>query len=356
MYVNRNLACCVHLYIFKDSIKSVLSLHGVAPGAVLEDIDVIVPVVSEGTHVAELARDGISLDERVTRNNAWFPTGVALRAMEGSFIQAIELAVLAASGGQRFFSAVHVHFKNPITDLITLSSGQEIFLRESNLVRRGNISIFKVLIVRDSVVFGILNSIVQIDVPAIPQMLSVYKTITIEVLATINEIEMQILREMLQKLVKNLEQGAKNTHYHEFHKYLMVVHLLLLKGECGRKNLPRVASALATSLLRYTKDIRADQAFLDAGNANRRSGANDMAYIFFNRYIDLYDAIEDPENNGISDNQDFEDTDIPSPYEIALPEKNLLSATERDEIRDWVLEVNMDGTEKSLPTRCCEYC
>jgi intraflagellar transport protein 172 len=196
----------------------------------------------------------------------------------------------------------------------------------------------------------------RFGVPAIPQMLSVYKTITIEVLATINEIEMQILREMLQKLVKNLEAGAKNTHYHEFHKYLMVVHLLLLKGECGRKNLPRVASALATSLLRYTKDIRADQAFLDAGNATRKSGANDMAYIFFNRYIDLYDAIEDPENNGISDNQDFEDTDIPSPYEIALPEKNLLSATERDEIRDWVLEVNMDGTEKSLPTRCCEYC
>lgn len=187
-------------------------------------------------------------------------------------------------------------------------------------------------------------------------MLSVYKTITIEVLATTNEIEMQILKQMLQKLVQNLEQGAKNTHYHEFHKYLMVVHLLLLKGECTRKQLPRVAAALATSLLRYSKDIRADQAFLDAGNANRRSGANDMAYIFFNRYIDLYDAIEDPENNGISDNQDFEETDIPSPYEIALPEKNLLSATERDEIRDWVLEVNMDGSEKALPTRTCEYC
>jgi hypothetical protein len=36
-------------------------------------------------------------------------------------------------------------------------------------------------------------------------MLSVYKTITIEVLATTNEIEMQILKQMLQKLVQNLE-------------------------------------------------------------------------------------------------------------------------------------------------------
>jgi hypothetical protein len=36
-------------------------------------------------------------------------------------------------------------------------------------------------------------------------MLPVYKTIAIEVLATVNEVELQTLREMLQKLVKNLE-------------------------------------------------------------------------------------------------------------------------------------------------------
>lgn len=136
----------------------------------------------------------------------------------------------------------------------------------------------------------------------------------------------------------------------------MITHLILLKNETQRKSLNKVSAALCTSLLRYSKDIRADKAFLDAGNANKMINANDYAYIFFNRYIDLYDAIEDPENNGISDNQDFEETDIPSPYEISLPEKNLLSVTERDEIRDWVLETNMDGSEKSLPTRTCEHC
>lgn len=136
----------------------------------------------------------------------------------------------------------------------------------------------------------------------------------------------------------------------------MVTHLLLLKNETARKKLDRVSAALCTSLLRYSKDIRADKAFLDAGQSNRKIQNNDLAYIFFNRYIDLYDAIEDPENNGISDNTDFEDTDIPSPYEISLPEKNLLSAGERDEIRDWVLEINMDGSEKNLPCRQCEYC
>jgi len=78
-------------------------------------------------------------------------------------------------------------------------------------------------------------------------------------------------------------------------------------------------------LLRYTKEIRCDKAFLDAAESNKKIGNNDMAFIFFNRYIDLYDAIEDPDANTIQENNDFENTDIPSPYEISLPEKNLLS-------------------------------
>ena len=119
---------------------------------------------------------------------------------------------------------------------------------------------------------------------------------------------------------------------------------MLLKNECGRLNMPRVLSKLCTSLLRYAKDIRADKAFLDAGEANRREGINNMAFMFFNRYIDLYDAIEDPDGNGIIDNNEFQETDIPSPFEIPLPEKNLVSPDERDNIRDWVLSINMDNS------------
>jgi intraflagellar transport protein 172 len=118
-----------------------------------------------------------------------------------------------------------------------------------------------------------------------------------------------------------------------------------------------VNARLCTSLLRYCKDIRADKAFLDAGDANRKINQNDMAFIFFNRYIDLWDAIQDPDGNMIQENTDFEGTDIPVPYEIPLPEKNLLSESERDQIRDWVLQINMDGgVGNALPTRCCEFC
>jgi hypothetical protein len=49
----------------------------------------------------------------------------------------------------------------------------------------------------------------------------------------------------------------------------MISHLLCLKTDCAKNNLNRVSAKLSTSLLRYCKDIRADKAFLDAGNANR---------------------------------------------------------------------------------------
>jgi intraflagellar transport protein 172 len=198
------------------------------------------------------------------------------------------------------------------------------------------------------------------NTPAVQQLLPVYKTICVEVLAAVNEVELQVLREMLQKLAKNLEQTVgdrSNPIFAEFMKFLMVTHLLLLKGECQRYKLDRVNAKLCTSLLRYCKEIRSDKAFYDAGEANKKAGNNEMAYIFLNRYIDLYDAIEDPDTNGITDNEQFEDTDIPSPYDIALPEKNFLSPQERDKIRDWVLQINVNfDIGGQLPVRTCDKC
>lgn len=108
--------------------------------------------------------------------------------------------------------------------------------------------------------------------PTFEGMLPAYKTIAQDVLSSDSDIELQILREMLQKLVKNLEAaiGDKtNPVYQEFYRYLLIAHLLLLKSECSKNNLNRVNAKLSTSLLRYCKDIRADKAFLDAGQANR---------------------------------------------------------------------------------------
>jgi flagellar motor switch protein FliM len=73
-------------------------------------------------------------------------------------------------------------------------------------------------------------------------MLPVYKTIAVEVLATVNDIEMQILKEMLQKLCDNLSgQIEKNNPiFVEFDKYRMITHLILMKSEAGRQNLTKI--------------------------------------------------------------------------------------------------------------------
>lgn len=73
--------------------------------------------------------------------------------------------------------------------------------------------------------------LVRYGCPAIQQMLPVYKTISVEVLAIDNSVELQVLKEMLQKLIEQLEAQVdrSNPIYVEFHRYLVIVHLLLMK-------------------------------------------------------------------------------------------------------------------------------
>ena len=61
--------------------------------------------------------------------------------------------------------------------------------------------------------------------------------------------------------------------------------------------------------------------------------------MLLNRFLDVYDVVEDPDTNNI-DNADFANTDIPSPYDVPLPEKNLISEQEREKIKDWILQVH----------------
>lgn len=73
--------------------------------------------------------------------------------------------------------------------------------------------------------------LIRYECPAIQQILPVYKTIAMEVLATDNAVELTVLKDMLQKLVENLENVIdKNSPiFVEFFKFLMITHLLNMK-------------------------------------------------------------------------------------------------------------------------------
>ena len=59
-----------------------------------------------------------------------------------------------------------------------------------------------------------------------------------------------------------------------------------------------------------------------------------------NRYLDIYEVIEDPEQNNIPQDDDLSHTDIPSPFDVDLPEKNIIAQKEKDEIKDLLLNVS----------------
>ena len=64
------------------------------------------------------------------------------------------------------------------------------------------------------------------------------------------------------------------------------------------------------ALLRHSDVLPADKTFYEAGVAARGVGWDNMAFVFLNRYLDLYEAIE--ENSlEMLDNTDFMQTDIP---------------------------------------------
>lgn len=54
-----------------------------------------------------------------------------------------------------------------------------------------------------------------------------------------------------------------------------------------------------------------------------------MASILLNRYLDINEIIEDPDNNNIAEDDEFRITDIPSPYDVNMPMKNMISETEK---------------------------
>ena len=83
--------------------------------------------------------------------------------------------------------------------------------------------------------------------------------------------------------------------FREFSEYQFITHLLLMKAECGMNpNLSRLYARQCISLLRYTKIVRPDKAFLDAAHACKNENMNNMAFVFYNRYLDLAEVIDDP--------------------------------------------------------------
>ena len=126
----------------------------------------------------------------------------------------------------------------------------------------------------------------------------------------------------------------------EFHKYLLIAHLVNLKflyeSRPGAQNLHQ---KITVSLLRYCEFIRLDKVFYEAGMSCQKSNDLGLASVLLNRFLDIADIIDDPDNNNLPEDDEFRITDIPSPYDVNMPMKNMISESENEKIKDWLLQV-----------------
>lgn len=86
-------------------------------------------------------------------------------------------------------------------------------------------------------------------------------------------------------------------------KWYSIIHLTTEAERCQKRGLLDLAAKQYTSLLRFVRDIPADKAFYNAGSACREVNQMSMAFVFFNRYLDIIEAMDDPESDGLIENR-----------------------------------------------------
>ena len=165
----------------------------------------------------------------------------------------------------------------------------------------------------------------QYGTPPYPANFNIYKRIGIDLfssenMSTGNSYQIWAsLRDMYFGLVENLSStNSGGQALEEFNLLLLISHYYAMRSATVQhKQLEEISTKVAISLLRHSDVIPADKAFYDAGNACKSIGWENMAFVFLNRYLDLYEAIEE-RSLDLLDNTDFVGTDIP--FEIPLPD------------------------------------
>ncbi|CAH8629630.1 unnamed protein product [Schistosoma margrebowiei] len=162
------------------------------------------------------------------------------------------------------------------------------------------------------------------------------------------------LRDILFDLNQNLKQ-AKSDIQPEiiklFDRMLLVTHYYAIRSALlsTQQDVKEIVTQISVSLLRHSDILPADKVFYEAGIDCRQIGWNNMAFVFLNRYLDLAEAIEDPDNSSDTlDSSDFQGTDIP--MEVPIPEHLYTTHKEHESIREWILAISMDHKfDQTLP-------
>ena len=183
---------------------------------------------------------------------------------------------------------------------------------------------------------------------------NIYKRIGVDIFSSKNiekEDSYQVfssLRDIYLSLVESMSETSASDALKDFNLLLLISHYYAIRSATEpHKQLSEISTKILVSLLRHTEIIPADKAFYEAGMACKNMNWENMAFVFLNRYLDLYEAIEERTLDNL-DNTDFAETDIP--FEVPLPEDPFLDQSQHEDVKEWVLAVSMDQkVEQQLP-------
>jgi intraflagellar transport protein 172 len=234
---------------------------------------------------------------------------------------------------------------------------------------------YAALLVKDQKIVKACEVFVKHGAPCVPANYKLYRRIALELLSGGNEHDSRLMRATVDRPIVELPLGHKALHdvmtklvdtlqsvdsdspsTHEFIRFRDAAHYSCMRVNAWKEGLKTVSMMAAVTLLRFTDLLPVDKAFFDAGTHAKHAGADAMAFVFLNRFVDLGDLIADPESGDI-DNSDFMTTDVPSPFDVTLPDKHNYTEDAREEVRSWVLERAMDNAVgASLTATSCEKC
>lgn len=136
----------------------------------------------------------------------------------------------------------------------------------------------------------------------------------------------------------------------EFERLLMIAHFTVMRITAASSNQYALAAKLSIALLRDCGVVPWDKAFLLAGDHCQSAKWSGLAYTLYNRFLDITEAVEDGDSSGV-DNTDFQDTDIPSPYNMELPQRAYADDEYCEDVRNKVLTSALDDSEDSDASR-----
>lgn len=155
-------------------------------------------------------------------------------------------------------------------------------------------------------------------------------------------------RQFMYKVVSDLRREAAGSPAQaEAERLLMALHFHTLQATAKQHNLAALVAQLAIAQLRFVGIVPADRAFLEAGTAAKAAGPQweGVAFVMFNRMLDIADAVHESHGDVDIDNSDFAGLDVPPPDAwgpLPTPSQLWLSESEVEELRTFVLSKSMD--------------